>query len=188
MDTLPTTEAKLSGGQLPAWLQTSSETPSLLAAIMSVAKRRTFVRTALCVGLLMLFFQLHNSASAVRRYALRSNHSNDVYNATLGFQRAFTISLSERTDKRDLSTLAASFAGFQVEYVPGVKYDDVIDKAAPSVSRGKIFHPTSWSTWLISTPELGFQAPDPWSSRMLASSYERSAEDRCRTNTVGDHH
>lgn len=102
-------------------------------SLISITKRRALVGVVTCTGLLMLVFQRADSVPVVTRYALGRSHLEDVYNATLGFQKVFTISLQERTDKKDLSTLAASFAGFQVEYLPGVRPDDIADQAIPSV-------------------------------------------------------
>jgi hypothetical protein len=116
----------------------ASKMSSFLTTILSTGRRKALVGAMLCVGLLMLLLQPYKSGPAVTRYALGHNHIEDVYNTTLGFQKVFTIGLSERTDKKDLSTLAASFAGFQVEYLPGVKADEVDAKAAPSVSRSSV--------------------------------------------------
>jgi hypothetical protein len=111
---------------------------SFLSVIFSTDRRKALVGAMLCVGLLVLLLQHYDSASAVSPYGLGRNHIDDVYNTTLGFQKVFTIGLSERTDKKDLSTLAASFAGFQVEYLPGVKAEEIDPKAAPSVSHSSV--------------------------------------------------
>ncbi|KIV88243.1 hypothetical protein PV10_07945 [Exophiala mesophila] len=109
-----------------------SDASTTFASLMAITKRRGLVGVVICFGLLMLLFQRADSVPTVTRYALGRSHHEDVYNTTLGFQKVFTISLQERTDKKDLSTLAASFAGFQVEYLPGVRPDDIADQAIPS--------------------------------------------------------
>ena len=106
---------------------------SFYAAILSTCRHRVLIGIGLGAGLLILLLRHCGSTSTVARYAFRHNHIDDVYNSTLGFEKVYTISLSERTDKKDLSILAASFAGFQIEYLSGVKAADVIAKAAPSV-------------------------------------------------------
>ena len=115
--------------------QEMSDTSTTFASLMAITKRRGLVGMVICFGLLMLLFQRADSVPTVTRYALGRSHHEDVYNTTLGFQKVFTISLQERTDKKDLSTLAASFAGFQVEYLPGVRPDDIADQAIPSVGQ-----------------------------------------------------
>ncbi|OQU96127.1 hypothetical protein CLAIMM_02255 isoform 1 [Cladophialophora immunda] len=124
-----------SGGRLPVWEHTSSqaqEAPSLLVLILSTGRRKVLVRTILCAALLILLLRHSGSHSVVTWYARGRNNIDHIYNTTLGFQRVFAINLPERTDKRDLNSLAASFAGFDVDYIPGVKVEDVVEKAAPS--------------------------------------------------------
>jgi hypothetical protein len=41
--------------------------------------------------------------------------------------------MKERTDKRDFLTLAASISGFKVEWLDGVRPDDLNPKAMPDV-------------------------------------------------------
>ncbi|KAJ5293580.1 hypothetical protein N7508_008401, partial [Penicillium antarcticum] len=55
-----------------------------------------------------------------------------VKNRTLGFERIFVIGLSDRTDKRDAITLISSFLGVDIEWIDGVKQDDINPKAYPS--------------------------------------------------------
>ena len=110
----------------------ASTMSSFLTNVLSTGRRKALVGGIACVGLLMILLQPYQSRPGVTRYGLAANHIEDVYNTTLGFQKVFTIGLSERTDKKDLSTLAASFAGFQVEYLPGIRAEDVDPKAAPS--------------------------------------------------------
>jgi hypothetical protein len=49
------------------------------------------------------------------------------------FQKVFAISMESRTDKRDTRTLAAALTGFDIEWLPGVAFEDVSEKAAPPV-------------------------------------------------------
>ncbi|QSZ35916.1 hypothetical protein DSL72_007038 [Monilinia vaccinii-corymbosi] len=52
-------------------------------------------------------------------------------NATLGFEKIFVVGLPERSDRRDAMVLSASLTGFQVEFMDGVRGDQVSDKARP---------------------------------------------------------
>ncbi|OAL33816.1 hypothetical protein AYO20_06827 [Fonsecaea nubica] len=128
-------EKTASTGELPFWERTPLQVPemaSLLALISSTGRRKNLFRALLCAVLLILLLQMSGSFIVVTRYARGGNPIDHVYNTTLGFQRVFAINLPQRTDKRDLNTLAASFAGFEVDYLPGVEAEDVVEKAAPS--------------------------------------------------------
>ncbi|OJJ95735.1 hypothetical protein ASPACDRAFT_35598 [Aspergillus aculeatus ATCC 16872] len=55
-----------------------------------------------------------------------------IKNETLGFEHIFAIGLKERTDKRDFLTLAASMAGFRVEWLDGVRPTEINQKSLPN--------------------------------------------------------
>ncbi|KAK4864789.1 hypothetical protein LT330_001412 [Penicillium expansum] len=70
-----------------------------------------------------------------------------IQNNTLGFEHIYAISMKERTDKRDFLTLAASVSGFKVEWLDGVRPDELALKAMPDgldLSRVK---PTVVACW-----------------------------------------
>lgn len=54
-------------------------------------------------------------------------------NINFQFEHIYAISMKERTDKRDFLTLAASISGFKVEWLEGVRPDDLHPKAMPDV-------------------------------------------------------
>lgn len=63
-----------------------------------------------------------------------------VANDSLGFSKIFVVGLPERTDKRDAMALTSSLTGFHVEWVDGVRGEDVPDKAVPyGVDRKKLW-------------------------------------------------
>jgi hypothetical protein len=43
------------------------------------------------------------------------------------------LGLKERSDKRDAMVLASSLTGFDVEFIDGVRGEEVVDKALPVV-------------------------------------------------------
>ena len=76
----------------------------------------------------------------------------DVHNSTLGvrgppnqffaslltclplqFQKVFVLNLPERPDKLDAFALASTLSGFTSEIIPGVRGEEVVDKALPSL-------------------------------------------------------
>lgn len=61
-----------------------------------------------------------------------------VSNETLGFEKVFSIGLRERTDKRDAMALMAALSGFKVDWIDGVRPDNIPDKAVPfGIDRSK---------------------------------------------------
>ncbi|TGO80465.1 hypothetical protein BPOR_1758g00010 [Botrytis porri] len=54
-------------------------------------------------------------------------------NATLGFEKVVVIGLREHSDTRDAIVLSASLTGFEIQFVDGIKSDEVVDKAKPPV-------------------------------------------------------
>lgn len=70
-----------------------------------------------------------------------------VSNNTLGFSKVFVIGLPERSDKRDAIALSSALTGFHVEWVDGVKGEDIPDKALPfGVEREKLWN-TNLGSW-----------------------------------------
>jgi hypothetical protein len=61
-----------------------------------------------------------------------------VANETLGFEKGFVVSLPKRSDKRDALTLMAALMGFDIDWIDGVKSDEISLKAVPfGVDLGK---------------------------------------------------
>ncbi|KAE8153065.1 LPS glycosyltransferase [Aspergillus avenaceus] len=57
----------------------------------------------------------------------------NVQNATLGFQKIFAIGFKERSDKHDAITLAAAYTGLEVDWLEGVRAQEIPPKAYPAV-------------------------------------------------------
>ncbi|EAW14616.1 uncharacterized protein ACLA_076570 [Aspergillus clavatus NRRL 1] len=70
-----------------------------------------------------------------------------IQNETLGFERVYAIGLKERTDKRDFLALAASLVGFQIDWLEGVKPDEIHPKALPEGMNLTIVKPTAAACW-----------------------------------------
>lgn len=72
---------------------------------------------------------------------------NRVTNGTLGFGKVFVVGLPSRTDKRDAMALASSLTGFDIEWVDGVRGENIPDKAVPfGVDRAKLME-TNLGSW-----------------------------------------
>ncbi|KAI3292861.1 CAZyme family GT25 [Penicillium roqueforti] len=71
------------------------------------------------------------SSSKLSQNSMGDNVFEHIRNSTLGFEHIYAISMKERTDKRDFLTLAASISGFKVEWLEGVRPDDLHPKAMP---------------------------------------------------------
>ncbi|OJJ68473.1 hypothetical protein ASPBRDRAFT_184132 [Aspergillus brasiliensis CBS 101740] len=65
----------------------------------------------------------------IARSTLEDRALEHIQNETLGFEHIYAIGLKERTDKRDFLNLAASIAGFRVEWMDGVHPEDMSEKA-----------------------------------------------------------
>lgn len=72
---------------------------------------------------------------------------NRVANGTLGFSKVFVVGLPERTDKRDAMTLTSALTGFDVEWVDGVRGEEVPDKAVPFGVDRKLLMETNLGSW-----------------------------------------
>lgn len=75
-------------------------------------------------------FFLSTSPAAGPR--LPSNILDHVDNSTFGFEKIFVVGLPSRTDRRDGMVLQAAVSNIEVEFIDGVRGDDVPDKAIPS--------------------------------------------------------
>ncbi|KAK5096080.1 hypothetical protein LTR70_001490 [Exophiala xenobiotica] len=57
---------------------------------------------------------------------------SEVYNSTLGFEKIFALSLPERLDHRDSLTLTSVLTSFHLDFVDGIKYQDILNKTLPA--------------------------------------------------------
>ncbi|CAG8904582.1 unnamed protein product [Penicillium egyptiacum] len=83
----------------------------------------------------------------VSRNTLGGSVFEHIQNSTLGFEHIYAISMKERTDKRDFLTLAASVSGFKVEWLDGVRPDDLHPKAMPDGLDPSLVKPTVVACW-----------------------------------------
>ncbi|KAK5637081.1 hypothetical protein RRF57_012793 [Xylaria bambusicola] len=65
---------------------------------------------------------------------LSRQHTRDIYNSTLGFEKIFVVSLPSRTDRRDGMSLAAALSDIEFEFIDGVDGASIPDKALPQYS------------------------------------------------------
>ncbi|TVY47724.1 hypothetical protein LOCC1_G002397 [Lachnellula occidentalis] len=88
------------------------------------------------VGLFVLVFLFSQLPRSKIQHAFNvgagpSNIAHHVFNETLGFEKIFVISLPSRTDRRDGLALAAAVSNIKIDFIDGVKGDEVPDKAIP---------------------------------------------------------
>ncbi|KAJ6189226.1 hypothetical protein N7519_004134 [Penicillium mononematosum] len=79
------------------------------------------------------------------------------------FEHIYAISMKERTDKRDFLTLAASISGFKVEWLDGVRPDDLHPKAMPDGLDPSRVKPTVVACWRAHMNALVKHSPTPFS-------------------------
>ncbi|OGE52146.1 hypothetical protein PENARI_c011G10107 [Penicillium arizonense] len=70
-----------------------------------------------------------------------------IQNRTVGFEHIYALNMKERTDKRDFLTLAAAVSGFKVEWLDGVRPDDLHPKAMPDGLDTTVVKPTAVACW-----------------------------------------
>ncbi|KAH7130686.1 hypothetical protein B0J11DRAFT_523830 [Dendryphion nanum] len=62
---------------------------------------------------------------------LKDPSLTDILNSTLGFQKILVLNLPHRTDRRDAMTLAAATSNMKLEFVDGVKGEQIAQSAYP---------------------------------------------------------
>ncbi|KAI1345064.1 hypothetical protein F5Y15DRAFT_364734 [Xylariaceae sp. FL0016] len=75
------------------------------------------------------------------------DYNRQVTNDTLGFSKVFVVGLPERSDKRDALALTSSLTGFHLEFVDGVKGNEIPDKAVPFGIDRVQFQDTNLGSW-----------------------------------------
>ncbi|KAK9774089.1 putative Glycosyltransferase family 25 protein [Seiridium cardinale] len=63
--------------------------------------------------------------------SVKSMEKSDVFNRTLGFEQVFVIGFPERTDKRDAIALMSGLTDFDVQWLDGVRGQNIPDQALP---------------------------------------------------------
>ncbi|KAJ5297911.1 hypothetical protein PENANT_c012G03742 [Penicillium antarcticum] len=79
--------------------------------------------------------------------AIRDGALDHISNSTLGFEHVYAIGLKERTDKRDFLTVSASVSGFQVEWLDGVRPQELQQKALPKGYNLSVNTPSEIGCW-----------------------------------------
>lgn len=104
---------------------------------------RSFPTIAGVIACLCLLFFLYSShsqpitrypAQIVNSYATKYRGLTEdirTSNGTLGFEKVFAVGLKERSDKRDALTLISSLTGFKIDWINGIRGEEVVDKALP---------------------------------------------------------
>jgi hypothetical protein len=91
-------------------------------------------------GLFFLFIFTYQTSRQFSHYSTElfglspssiSTQLQRIGNSTLGFEKVFAVGLPERSDKRDALVLTSSLTGFEIEWIDGVRGEDVVDKALP---------------------------------------------------------
>ncbi|KAJ5761970.1 uncharacterized protein N7511_005352 [Penicillium nucicola] len=78
---------------------------------------------------------------------IRDGALDRISNGTLGFEHVYAIGLKERTDKRDFLTVSAAVSGFQVEWLDGVRPQELQQKALPEGYNLSVTDPNAIGCW-----------------------------------------
>ncbi|KAJ5289954.1 uncharacterized protein N7443_010207 [Penicillium atrosanguineum] len=94
---------------------------------------------AACTYLILTFLSFESRATEWRQNISHLSHSGvsdrdlaHIQNETLGFEHIYAIGMKERPDKRDFLDVAASVTGFKVDWLEGVRPDELKQKAMPN--------------------------------------------------------
>ncbi|KAJ5202793.1 hypothetical protein N7449_004872 [Penicillium cf. viridicatum] len=117
--------------------------------VLQVAVAAALTAYILCTLLVKSFGDISWSISLpdLSRNYMADSVFEHIQNNTLGFEHIYAISMKERTDKRDFLTLAASVSGFKVEWLDGVRPDDLHPKAMPDGLDPSLVKPTVVACW-----------------------------------------
>ncbi|KAJ4163380.1 hypothetical protein LMH87_005114 [Akanthomyces muscarius] len=118
--------------------------------IQQLCFRRPLWTLLAAIFTLIFFFTLTSKAplSSSGLGRLRQHGAIDnIKNATLGFEKIFVVGLPERTDRRDGLTFQADLSNLQIEFIDGVKGDQIAKKAVPVDEGGLKIKPAEIGCW-----------------------------------------
>ncbi|KIW12762.1 hypothetical protein PV08_07948 [Exophiala spinifera] len=114
----------------PAWSTSRASRKYLLSCMVAVITLTLSFAALYASSSSDDFTHLKSSRASLDRFVRRDN-LGDVYNSTLGFQKIFAINLPERSDKADTMLLQASLTNFTLDFVDGIRGENVSPKALP---------------------------------------------------------
>lgn len=107
---------------------------------------RTSLTTTSTTGLLN---DINNSTLGVRfhlAHVLVDSDANEIF-PSRQFEKMFVVGLASRTDRRDGMVLQAALSNMEINFVDGVKGEDVSDKAIPQSVKHDRLRPASIGSW-----------------------------------------
>ncbi|KAJ3499003.1 hypothetical protein NLG97_g683 [Lecanicillium saksenae] len=116
--------------------------------IQQFCLRRPLWSILAAVLTLTFFFSLTNKAQ-LNGAGRRGSHAalDNINNATLGFEKIFVVGLPERTDRRDGLTFQADLSNLKIDFIDGVKGDQISKKAIPIGEAGLTIRPAEVGCW-----------------------------------------
>lgn len=104
--------------------------------IVRRAHYSTTLAVVICIILVYLYITPASKAllNSQMVYESPSESPSESTNSTLHFQKIFAISLPSRTDRQDALSLMSVLSGIEIEIMPGVRGEDVLEKTIPKVS------------------------------------------------------
>ncbi|KAI9828325.1 MAG: hypothetical protein M1832_002753 [Thelocarpon impressellum] len=95
------------------------------------------------------------------------SHERSIANLTLGFEKIMVVNLPERTDRRDGAVLAASLSGLHLDFVPGVRTEDMSEKAFPHRAKSAGLPPKGLGAWRAHMNAIASVVSDGLSSALI---------------------
>lgn len=101
-----------------------------------MALRFSFQLLCAAIALWFLVLTYWSPVVSLPRISYRTGDgmSAPATNSTLGFQKIYSISLPQRTDRQDALTLMSVLSGLEIDIAPGVRGEDVLEKTVPKVN------------------------------------------------------
>ncbi|RMZ90646.1 hypothetical protein DV736_g2133, partial [Chaetothyriales sp. CBS 134916] len=102
-----------------------------------------------------------NKVSAARQRSLEP-----ILNSTLGFEKILAINLPERTDHRDGLVLASAVSNIHIDFVDGVRGDNITKKVLPAALNTE-FPPATIGSWRAHINAISAIVEHGWGSALI---------------------
>ncbi|EJP63114.1 LPS glycosyltransferase, putative [Beauveria bassiana ARSEF 2860] len=114
-----------------------------------LVRRPLWTIVAIFLALVFFFTWTSNARLGSPSLARRGTDAglDSINNATLGFEKIFVVGLPERTDRRDGFRLQADLSNLRIEFIDGVKGDQIANKAIPVDEQGIKIKPAELGCW-----------------------------------------
>ncbi|PKY06004.1 hypothetical protein P168DRAFT_233190 [Aspergillus campestris IBT 28561] len=101
------------------------------------------------------------------RRSLSDGVFGHIGNRTLGFEHIYAIGLEERTDKRDFMALTTAVSGITVQWMDGVRPDELHEKSLPQGYNLTLMKPAAVGCWRAHMNALNDMLSNGYSTALI---------------------